>query len=125
MHLQKIFRLINYFGVDMYVCKQDELPATCSQLFQSVSSCCRSSRSLEPLAAMASLHARMEACVPKLQELVKQHNEGTYPWGVEAFNNEIEGGPSWGHLGAVLAASWPHVAKTLFFARNFNVFMPI
>ena len=39
---------------------------------------------------MASLQARMEKCVPKLQELVKQHNDGTYPWGVEAFNNEIE-----------------------------------
>ena len=40
---------------------------------------------------MASLQARMEKCVPKLQELVKQHNDGTYPWGVEAFNDEIEG----------------------------------
>ena len=39
---------------------------------------------------MASLHSRMETCVPKLKELVKQHNEGTYPWGIEAFNDEIE-----------------------------------
>ena len=48
------------------------------------------SRSSEPLAAMASLNSRMDKIVPKLKELVKQHNEGTYPWGIEAFNNEIE-----------------------------------
>ena len=43
------------------------------------------------LATMASLMARMEKCVPLLQALVQQHNDGTYAGGVEAFNAEIEG----------------------------------
>ena len=40
---------------------------------------------------MASLMARMEKCVPLLQVLVQQHNDMTYPGGLEAFNAEIEG----------------------------------
>lgn len=40
---------------------------------------------------MASLQARIEKCMPVLKTLVQQHNDGSYPYGVEAFNTEIEG----------------------------------